>query len=104
MRTNQVVTFGVSMVFDCSVAQSFEVALTGNSSPSIATPVAGELYALSFTQDATGGRVVTAPLNAVGTGPSGSFPLDPDPNTKTTLLFVCRADLKLYPATPGTYN
>ncbi len=104
MRTNQVVTFGASMVFDCSAAQSFEVALTGNSSPTISSPVAGELYAFSFTQDATGGRVVTAPGNAIGYGPSGSFPIDLDANAKTTLLFVCRANLTLYPVTPGTTN
>ncbi len=86
----QVVAWASTLALDAAAYSGFQVTLTGAMSFTISGQVAGQIIALLFIQDATGGRAVTYPGNVKG----GCLP-DPSANVTSVQLFKVDSGLTL---------
>jgi len=87
------VPFSPTLVFDCSKYNSFQVTLSGNvTSLTIANATFGQIIAIAFTQNPTGGFTVAWPSNVLSPGAVGGTP-----NATYLQLFEVLADNLLHP-------
>jgi hypothetical protein len=78
------VPYSPSVALNAALADGFYLPLNGNTSIAISGQSAGQLVAIYYVQDATGGRTVTFPSALFeATQP------DPTPNTTSVQLFRC---------------
>jgi hypothetical protein len=90
------VTYATSMTLDCSLADGFEVLLTGNvTALNIVNAVLGQSVTLVFVQDGVGGRTVAFPTNVKNPGTPSTVAGETSVQT-----FKILTDLNLHPTTP----
>jgi hypothetical protein len=89
------VSFASSLVFNCALANGFQVTLTGNASLTVSNASVNQPVLLVFTQDSVGGRTVTYPGNVLSAGTVNSTA-----NSSSAQPFVVLADGNLHPIGP----
>ena len=93
------VPFSAFPVFDGSLGREFEFTLMGAvTSATVRNLTPGVRYTFAIAQNSVGGQTFPWPANVLGaTAVHGA------PSARTVRVFLCGADLRLYPVTAGTY-
>jgi hypothetical protein len=95
------VAFSTALVFDCSVANGFQVTLTANvSSLTVKNAVFGQRIGLAFTQNSGGPWSVPFPSNVVSPGNVALIPA----NKRGIQYFTFLEDNKFHPDTVMTVS
>ena len=97
-----IVPYLPGMLFDGSLATTFEVTLTGDVGVIVAANLSpGTLYTFDIAQDATGGHAF--PWNSAGNFESAP-PISLAPLTRTTQTFLATRNQTLAPIQNGAIN
>ena len=92
----QNLSWSSSITLNAASFEGFAIPLQGATTLSLSGVSAGALYVALYTQDATGGRVVT-----FGSGfGAGAVQPDPAPYATSTQIFIANATLQLVPVGP----
>ena len=96
----QIVSYGASLVLDCSAANGFQVTLGGNvTSVTVENASPGQIVTFILIQDGTGGHTFAWPASMTGTSP-----IDGTPNITNVQQFIARSDGTLRPITALAAN
>jgi hypothetical protein len=91
-----VIPYSATPTFDASIADVFEMTLTGNvTSSSLINQAAGQTLTFIIHQDATGNRTFAWPSSVPGSGP-----IDPGSAKVSVQSFVVGNSLAVYTLTP----
>lgn len=92
----QTVSYGASVVFDCSQASVFQLTLAGNTTISVPNGRAGQMITVIINSGTGGGWSVTWPSNVVSAG----IPDTSDSGVNNVQTFVCDANGYFRPIGP----